>query len=210
LRVAATFVYAVFGFNPVTILIWAVARDACNVVLGALFGLALGERGLSREPDVLRAVCLSTGLWFVVGSMVSAFAIDGMTQFFAQSGYAAPFLKLILTVELVGGTALLLPWAVPLGWTMLAVDMLGAIYTHAHNADGIDADMDAISVLLRLAVIAALGLTAWRPALAPRRRLALIAACTAACLIVAVVGSHVVRVLSAAALSAPQAPVPHS
>jgi uncharacterized membrane protein YphA (DoxX/SURF4 family) len=200
-RVAATFGYAIFGFTPAAITAWAVARDAGNVVVGALFGLALRERRVLREADVLRALCVSTGIWFVVGGLVSAFAIEGMTQFFVQSGYAAPFLKLIITVEIVGGVALLLPWAVPVGLIMLAVDMLGALYTHARNGDGIDADMDALAVLVRLGAIAALWLLSSRPALARRRVLAMIAAGAVLCLATAVAGSHVVRYLSAPALA---------
>jgi uncharacterized membrane protein YphA (DoxX/SURF4 family) len=181
--------------------VWAVARDAGNVVVGALFGLALRERRLLREPDLLRALCVSTGIWFGVGGLASAFAMEGMTHFFAQSGYAPAFLKLIITVEITGGIALLLPWAVPLGTVMLAVDMLGAIYTHARNGDGIDADMDALAVLLRLAAITALWLLASRPGLTWRRLLATIAAAAVLCTTIAIAGSSVVRHLSAPALA---------
>lgn len=192
-RAAGTFAYAIFGFLPVTITAWAVARDASNLVLGALFGLAIRDRAVLREPGLLRALCVATGLWFVAGGVTSSYASDGMTQFFVQSGYARELFKVIVAVEVIGGAALLLPWAVPVGGAMLMIDMLGAIATHAHNGDGLDADMDAISIVVRLVVIAALWLIAWRPTLAPRRVIALVAAGAIGCLLIAIAGAHVVR-----------------
>ena len=195
-RAAGTFAYAIFGFMPVTITAWAIARDANNVIVGALLGLAMRDRAVLREPALLRALSVSTGLWFIAGGITSSFASDSMTQFFVQSGYAPAFFKLIVTVEVLGGAALLLPQAVALGCAMLMIDMLGAIETHAHNGDGIHADMDAIAILIRLVIIAALWLITWRPALPPRRAIALVAAGSAVCLTIAITGAHVVRALS--------------
>jgi hypothetical protein len=193
-RVVAIFVFAALGDSKQT---WNIARDLGSLIMGALFGLALAHRprNLLREPEVLDALCLATGAHFAIGSMASMFAIEFMAQFFRESGYPLAFFKVIVAVELVGGLALFVRWTVPLGLAMLTVDMFGAIYTHLHNSDGIDADMDAFAMLVRLATIAPLWLLARAPTTPPRRIAALTVAGAAACLVCAIAGAIVVRQL---------------
>jgi hypothetical protein len=193
-RVAATLVYAGFGDS---LGLWPIVRDLGNLVVGALFGMALASRRpLLREPAILDALCLSTGVWFATGGLGSTFVLDWMTKFFHESGYAPGFLRLIIAIEVVGGMALLVRWAVPLGLGLLAVDMFGAIYTHLHNGDGIDADMDALAMLLRLGTIAVLWQVGRRSDVPIRRAFGIAAAGAALCLVAAVAGAQLVRQLS--------------
>lgn len=193
-RVIAIFVFAALGDSKQT---WNIARDVASLAMGALLGLALARRprGLLREPQVLDALCVSTGAIFAIGGLGSMFAIEFMAQFFRESGYPLAFFKVIVAVELVGGLALLVRWAVPLGLAMLTVDMFGAVSTHLHNGDGIDADMDAFAMLLRLATIAPLWLLSRSPTAPPRRIATLTVAGAAACLLCALIGAAVARQL---------------
>jgi len=141
---------------------WRALGDLGPVLLGAAYGLAVlewwrgGFAAVVRSPDVRFALCLSTGLGFVMTAMGSVFYIDAMRAFFAQSGYSARFLNFIMAIELAGGIALVLPWrwlnlAAAAG---LAIDMFGAIYTHVHNGDPLDDSTGAVGMLLRLVPIA--------------------------------------------------------
>ncbi|HWL87580.1 MAG TPA: DoxX family protein [Polyangiaceae bacterium] len=166
-RLPLFLVVAVFLRNiPITGGIW-------DFAFGALFGIALRHprRGaVLREPPVLSALCLSVGVQFIIGAVSSAFAFDSMTEFFTQSGYSVPFLRLIIALEALGGIGLLVPATVPLAIVALGVDMFGAIYTHAHNGDPIHDSSDAIAMLIRLGTIAVLWLLA-RSTAAPWRAL---------------------------------------
>jgi len=138
--------------------------DLGCVLLGVAYGLAVLERmrggfaAVLRSSEVQFALCLSTGMGFVLAAMGGVFYIEAMRAFFAQSGYSATFLYFIKAVELAGGIALMLPWrwlnlAAAAG---LAITMFGAIYTHVHNGDPLDDSTGAITMVLRLATIAVL------------------------------------------------------
>jgi len=138
--------------------------DVGCVLLGVVYGLVALERmrggfaAVLRSSEVQFALCLATGIGFVMAAMGGVFYIDAMRAFFAQSGYSATFLYFIKAVELAGGIALVMPWrwlnlAAAAG---LAITMFGAIYTHVHNGDPLDDSTGAISMLLWLTMIAVL------------------------------------------------------
>jgi hypothetical protein len=78
--------------------------------------------------------------------------MQGMVEFFTQSGYSTPFLKFIIVAEVLGGMGLLIPWTVLPAITGLSVDMFGAIYTHIHNARR---RLAAVGVCIALCISAA-------------------------------------------------------
>lgn len=181
--------------------------DVTNFFFGFLFGIALlrrERREILCDPSIYFILCISAGIGFIMAGYVKAFSMQGMTQFFAQSGYSPSFLKFIMTAEVLGGAALLIPFTVLPAIAGLAIDMFGAIYTHIHNGDPLNDSTGAIAALIRFAVI--VFLWAWRPRPADvagsvRRRLSGAAAVAACCAIVAVGGSAMVRHHTAASKS---------
>lgn len=172
--------------------------DLSNLLFGALIGLAVFRRqrlDLFREPAVYSAFCLATAIAIVTAGLAKPFYMQDMIDFFAQSGYSLAFLKFIIIAEVLGGLALLVPWTVIPAVAGLTVDMVGAIYTHAHNGDPLNDSSGAIVMLFRLAAIA----VAWAlqphsdAALLRKGRFAWISAGAVACLFVAIIGSAALR-----------------
>lgn len=165
-------------------------RDLTNLLVGALYGLPVvhARRGrlsaFFREPDVLLAVRLATGVAFVLAGLVNVFLKDMGVDFFVQAGYTKTFRLFIMTAEVLGGVALLLPWR----WLTLAaatgltIDMFGAIYTQVRVGESFAELAPPLVMLLRLAPLVALVL------LGVKRRWALIGVGAVACAVVAVVG----------------------
>lgn len=184
---------------PVWNLIAGGISDAGNFMFGALFGVGLSRsdrRELLCDTDVYTALCLSLGLGYVIAGYSKALYMQGMTDFFTQSGYSTAFLKFIMTVEVLGGIGVLIPWTVLPALGGLSIDMFGAIWTHVHNGDPLNDSTGAIANLIKIAVVACLW--AWRARLddrssSVRRRLAGVGAMAVFCFVFAVVGSHVVR-----------------
>jgi len=173
--------------------------DVGKLFFGMLFGLTLRRSDrleLLREPAISSALCLATGYTFVTAGYVKAFQMQGMTEFFTQSGYTAGFLKFIMTIEVLGGMAMLVPWAVPLGIAGLSVDMFGAFYTHIHNGDPLNDSTGAIGMLMRLGAIAifwALRQDSAGSARAVRKSLFAVGVAAVICMVIAVGGSEIVR-----------------
>lgn len=189
--------------------VWSIAGNAMgdtgNFLIGFLFGIALlrvDRREILCDPAVYSILCISAGVGFVMTGYVKALYMQGMTQFFTQSGYSVTFLKFIMTAEVLGGAALLIPVTVLPALAGLSIDMFGAVYTHIHNGDPLNDSTGAIATLIRFAVIAALW--AWRPRSSDqpgsaRRRFVGVAAVAACCVVAAVGGSAIVRARSASA-----------
>ncbi len=176
--------------------------DGLNLLLGAILGMA-ARRAEPREflcaPEVYSALCLASGMAFVMASYSKAFSMAGMLEFFTQSGYSARFLKFIISAEVLGGIGLMIPWTVQPAIAGLSVDMFGAVYTHIHNGDPLNDSTGAIGQLIRLAILAVLW--AWRPRPearpgSTRRRIVAIALGAAISVSAAVMGSALVRRLS--------------
>lgn len=189
--------------------VWSIAGnamgDTSNFLVGFLFGIALlrvDRREILCDPAVYSILCISAGVGFVMTGYAKALYMQGMVQFFTQSGYSVTFLKFIMTAEVLGGAALLIPVTVLPALAGLSIDMFGAVYTHIHNGDPLNDSTGAIATLIRFAVIAALW--AWRSRSSDepgsvRRRLVGVAAVAACCAVVAVGGSAIVRARSASA-----------
>jgi uncharacterized membrane protein YphA (DoxX/SURF4 family) len=185
--------------GPVLSKISGATGDIGCFILGALFGTAIRRSDrleLLREPRVFYTMCLSVGYGFVISGYIKAFYLESMTQFFTQSGYSVPFLKFIMTIEVLGGIGLLIPVAMPFALAGLTIDMFGAIATHVHNGDPLNDSTGAIITLLKFAAIA----TLWalhRSSVVPTRstRKALFGAGAVAilCLVSAVGGSAMMR-----------------
>jgi uncharacterized membrane protein YphA (DoxX/SURF4 family) len=199
--------------QPAWSLIAKVLSDISGLLFGALFGVALrrvSRLELLREPAILSALCLAAGFGFVQNGFLSAVYVQKMSDFFIQCGYSVAFLKFIMTIEVLGGLALLVPWAVPLAAAGLSVDMFGAIATHIHNGDPINDSTGAISQLIRLgaiAVIWALRPTPQLPARSVRKRFVAIVVVALLCVVIAEGGSRLMR---RSASSAPTASQSHS
>jgi uncharacterized membrane protein YphA (DoxX/SURF4 family) len=132
--------------------------DLTNVLVGALYGLAAvhARRGgfiaFWREPELLLALRLAVGVAFILAGLVNVFIMNATgVDYFVEVGYTKTFHYFIMTAEVLGGAALLLPWR----WLTLAVaagltiDMFGALYTQARSGDSLDPA--AFAMLFRLA-----------------------------------------------------------
>jgi hypothetical protein len=173
-------------------------RDLTNLLVGALYGFAAvrATRGrlsaFFREPDVLLAVRLAAGIAFVLGGLVNVFLRDLGVDFFVQAGYTKTFRLFIMTAEVLGGVALLLPWR----WLTLSaavgltIDMFGAIYTQVRVGESVAQLAPPLAMLLRLAPVVALVL------LGVRRRWVLMGVGAVACAVVAVVGGTLLSLAS--------------
>ncbi len=184
--------------------------DASTFLFGALIGVTLFRSDrleLLRQPQVYSALCLTAAFAFVTTGFVKAFYMQSMTDFFTQSGYSLTFLKFIITIEVLGGVALLIPWATLPAVFGLSIDMFGAIYPHIHNGDPVNDNTGAVAMLIRLGAIAAVWALRVRPAdavVSVRNRLIGIAAGTLLSMFAAVAGSTMMRhapVRAAAAVS---------
>jgi uncharacterized membrane protein YphA (DoxX/SURF4 family) len=161
-RVAAYVAANVFGLREVRPASTG-PYDLTNLLVGGLYGLAVvrAQRGgfgdFFHAPDVQLALRVATGVAFVLAGLVNAFIMNaGGTDYFVQMGYTKTFHLFIMTAEVLGGVALLLPWR----WLTVAaacglgVDMFGALYTQARAGDPLDAA--AFAMLLRLTPLVAL------------------------------------------------------
>jgi uncharacterized membrane protein YphA (DoxX/SURF4 family) len=171
--------------------------DTNSFVFGIIFGVATrrDHRKLLCDSAIFSALCLATGVGFVTAGYSKALYMQGMIDFFTQSGYSTQFLKFIMAAEVFGGIGLLIPWTVVPATLGLSLDMFGAIYTHVHNGDPLNDSTGAISMLIRLAAIVTLW--AWRPRAelvdSVRKRFVAVALAAAMSIIGAVVGSTLIR-----------------
>ena len=160
LRLAASRIALVYfntlGHGPA----WTgVINDLSGIVYGALFGIAVrsaDRRKLLLDRAVLSALAISIAVTFASAGLGKAFAMAPMREFFAQSGYPDAFLRFIITVEVFGALAMLIPNAVPAALAGLGIDMFGAVLTHIHNGDPLNDSTGAIAMLLRLGIFAVL------------------------------------------------------
>ncbi|HTV10200.1 MAG TPA: DoxX family protein [Candidatus Aquilonibacter sp.] len=193
-------VWRILGPAPkVVVVVATVFGGVLSVSFATIFGMAIrrdDSRRLLGQPQVLDAIRMTVALTFAIAGIGKAFNMPFMTEFFVQSGYSITFLHFIMIAEVLGAVGLLLPWAffpAVLGFT---IDMFGAIVTHVHNGDPLDDSAGAISMLIRIAAIAAIivitpeGETTRRSL----RSKVLIASCaTIGCLAIAISGSFILH-----------------
>jgi uncharacterized membrane protein YphA (DoxX/SURF4 family) len=105
----------------------------------------------------LRGLCVSTALAFLA-TEVGKLAHDAeMRSFFAASGYPVWFLYVVIAFETLCSVGLLEPRVRLVAACGLAMDMVGAIVTHARNGDPVSDSFEAIHLLVTLIAIVLIG-----------------------------------------------------
>lgn len=126
-----------------------------------------GERTARRLALGLSIYVALNFLGFEVGK---AWHDADMRQFFEASGLPVWSMYVVMGVETVSALALLWPRLRPAAAGVLALVMLGAIGTHAHNGDPFGDSLDALRMLLVLGCILLLARLPRRTPLAPPMR----------------------------------------
>ena len=80
-----------------------------------------------------------------------------MRSFFTSSGYPVWFLYVVIAFETVCSLGLLEPRVRLVAAVGLALDMVGAIVTHARNGDPVSDSFEALHLLATLVVIVGIG-----------------------------------------------------
>ena len=163
--------------------------DLTNLLVGGLYGLAAvharrgGFGAFWRAPDLLLALRVTAGVAFILAGLANAFFMNAPgVDYFVEVGYTKTFHLFIMTAEVLGGAALLLPWR----WLTLVaaagltIDMFGALYTQTRSGNPLDAA--AFAMLFRLAPLVGLSV---------KGRWAAVGA--VACAVVAIVGATILR-----------------
>jgi uncharacterized membrane protein YphA (DoxX/SURF4 family) len=141
------------------------------VLAGGLFALLtlLSSRLRSAERPMsaglsfaasdwtLRGLCVSTALAFLATEVGKLAHQAEMRSFFTASGYPAWFLYVVIAVETIGSLGLLEPRVRLVAACVLALDMIGAIATHARNGDPFTDSLEAAHLLLTLVTIVGVG-----------------------------------------------------
>ena len=105
----------------------------------------------------LRGLCVSTALAFLA-TEVGKLAHDAeMRAFFPASGYPVWFLYAVIVFEILCSIGLLEPRVRLVAACGLALDMVGAVVTHARNGDPVSDSFEAIHLLATLVAIVGIG-----------------------------------------------------
>jgi len=105
----------------------------------------------------LRGLCVSTALAFLA-TEVGKLAHDAeMRSFFTASGYPVWFLYVVIVFETLASLGLLEPRVRLVAACALAIDMVGAIVTHARNGDPVSDSFEAMHLLSTLVAIVGIG-----------------------------------------------------
>ena len=141
------------------------------VLAGGLFAVAVLAASRARPAGrpapaglefavsewTLRALCVSTALAFLATEVGKLAHQDEMRSFFTASGYPAWFLYAVIVFETVCSIGLLEPRVRLVAACGLAVDMVGAVVTHARNGDPVSDSYEAIHLLATLVAIVLVG-----------------------------------------------------
>jgi uncharacterized membrane protein YphA (DoxX/SURF4 family) len=110
-------------------------------------------RSFISSPDVLRGLCLSVSVAFLM-TEIGKLAHDAeMRQFFLESGYSVWFLYFVITMETLGSIALFIPKLIVPAALGLIILMFGAIATHFRNGDPFSDSLEALHLLIVLICI---------------------------------------------------------
>ncbi len=101
---------------------------------------------------------MTTSLAFLSTEIGKVAHMDEMRSFFTTSGYPVWFLYVVIVFETIGAVGLLVPTVRLVAACGLAVDMVGAIVTHARNGDPFSDSYEAVHLLVILVCIILLGL----------------------------------------------------
>jgi len=133
------------------------------VAVGSAIALLLALGGTGRagsfaaSPYVLRGLCVTVSLAFLSTEIGKLAHMDEMRSFFTASGYAVWFLDVVIVFETIGAIGLLVPTVRLVAACGLAIDMVGAIVTHARNGDPFSDSYEAAHLLVILLCIVVLG-----------------------------------------------------
>jgi uncharacterized membrane protein YphA (DoxX/SURF4 family) len=151
------------------------------VLAGGLFALAVLAAHASRSEWkaasaglafaasewTLRGLSVSTALAFLA-TEVGKLAHDAeMRSFFTASGYPVWFLYAVIVFETLASLGLLEPRVRLVAACALALDMVGAIVTHARNGDPVSDSFEAMHLLATLVAIVGIGVLRERVPTAP-------------------------------------------
>ena len=113
--------------------------------------------GFAASEWTLRGLCISTALAFLA-TEVGKLAHDAeMRSFFTASGYPVWFLYAVIVFEILCSIGLLEPRVRLVAACGLALDMVGAVVTHARNGDPVGDSFEAIHLLATLVAIVGVG-----------------------------------------------------
>ncbi len=115
-------------------------------------------RTFVTSPHVLKGICFSVSLAFLCTEIGKLAHDADMRQFFLQSGYPVWFLYFVMAAETAGAIGLFLPRTMLPAALGLAILMMGAIRTHAHNGDSFSDSLEALHLLILLACLVVLRL----------------------------------------------------
>lgn len=141
------------------------------VLAGGLFALAVLFSSRMRPVErpapaslsfaasdwTIRGLCVSTALAFLATEVGKLAHQAEMRSFFTASGYPAWFLYVVIVVETIGSLGLLEPRVRLVAACVLALDMVGAIVTHARNGDPFADSLEAVHLLVTLVTIILVG-----------------------------------------------------
>lgn len=113
--------------------------------------------GFAASEWTLRGLCVSTALAFLA-TEVGKLAHDAeMRAFFTASGFPVWFLYAVIAFEVLCSVGLLEPRVRLVAACGLALDMVGAVVTHARNGDPVSDSFEAIHLLATLVAIVGVG-----------------------------------------------------
>jgi putative oxidoreductase len=121
------------------------------LVVGA--GIVSAVRGFAGSGYVLKGLCLSVSIAFLI-TEIGKLAHDAeMRQFFLDSGYPVWFLYFVIISETLGSIGLFISKLIIPAAGGLAAIMIGAIYTHLRNGDPFSDSLEAAHLLILLICI---------------------------------------------------------
>jgi uncharacterized membrane protein YphA (DoxX/SURF4 family) len=110
-------------------------------------------RGFAGSGYVLKGLCLSVSIAFLI-TEIGKLAHDAeMRQFFLDSGYPVWFLYFVIISETLGSIGLFISKLIIPAAGGLAAIMIGAIYTHLRNGDPFSDSLEAAHLLILLICI---------------------------------------------------------
>ena len=152
-------VYRVLVFRGGIVLAGGLAALAVLAAFAVRAGRRAPPAGLAFAASdwTLRGLCVSTALAFLA-TEVGKFAHQAeMRSFFTASGYPAWFLYAVIAFEILCSVGLLEPRVRLVAACGLALDMVGAVVTHARNGDPVSDSLEAIHLLATLVAIVGIG-----------------------------------------------------
>ena len=136
--------------------VFALGVLAADIVRGRR--VAPAALAFAASEWTIRGLCASTALAFLATEVGKLAHQEEMRTFFTASGYPAWFLYVVIVFETLCSIGLLEPRVRLVAACGLALDMVGAIVTHARNGDPVSDSFEAMHLLATLLVIVLVGI----------------------------------------------------